>query len=237
MNKCVFAIFLALVVLLIAVPTQAQVGIQCSVEDSLFVTYSFESLDQVVYEQALVQFNAETIPRAIEQNLKGKDQTLVRWGLPPDPLIFDSGSRSVRASFILGGSDVISDTLNATTMRRTYTVKTDWRKLQVNLTSDFSVDFAERLATRLADWQKINHTDTDGNVHPAYHFENRQEGLVDVSFDLVLPTSALGVRVEAEVLVYDMPPLLQDQLLNSPFLILGALAVVLVVILIYRKIR
>jgi hypothetical protein len=58
-----------------------------------------------------------------------------------------------------------------------------------------------------------------------------------VTFDLALPSSASNVKVQGDTIFYDMPPRLEDQLLNSPFLILGAIAIVLAIALIYRKVR
>jgi len=206
--------------------------IKATVDESLFVEYDFENLDLNIYNQTKANsqlFNVTTIPQIIVKNFESKNQTLVRWGLGPETDIYDDANRAIHVSFFLGGSDVVSFKVNGTTMKRTYEVKTEWRRFKVNLTSDFSVDFGQRLAKPVAEWQKTNET--------TFYFESRETGTLDLFFYLVLPASASSVSVQGDTVFYDMPPRFEDQLLNSPFLILGALAIVLAIVLIYRKVR
>ncbi len=228
---------IAILILSIALPVSAQITTKSTVDDSLFVTYDFQNLNQTVYEKATTQFSAETIPQAIVKNLEQQNKTLVRYGFGAQPLAFDNATRTIHTSFFLGGFDIISFAVDETTMKRTYQVKTEWRKFQVNLTDDFPIDFAQHLDRPVAEWQKINYTDTQGSVHPAYYYENNQTGTLDMLFYLILPASASNIQVDGDIVTYVMPPRFEDQLLNSPFLILGALAVALVIVLIYRKAR
>jgi hypothetical protein len=161
--------------------------------------------------------------------MQQKDQSLVSWWLGPQIDIYDDANRAIHISFFLGGSDIISFIVNGTTMKRAYQVKTEWRKFQVNLTSDFSIDFAKNLAEPLAQWPKADAT--------TFFYESMHTGTLDISFYLVLPSSASSIQVQGDTVFYDMPPRFEDQLLNSPFLILGVLAVALVMVLIYRKAR
>jgi len=237
MKKFAHAIILTILILLVSLPVNAQITTKSTVDDNIFITYDFENLDQSTYEKAVTQFDAETIPKTIVANLEEKNQTQVQYGFSAQPLVFDNVTRTILTSFFLGGSDIVSFTVNTTTMKRTYQVKTEWRKFQVNLTDNFSIDFAQHLATPVADWQKINYTDTQGSIHTAYFYENNQTGTLDISFYLILPASASSVQVDGDTVIYEMSPRLEDQLLNSPFLILGALTVALVIVLIYRKAR
>jgi hypothetical protein len=90
-------------------------------------------------------------------------------------------------------------------------------------------NYAQYLDKLVADWQRTNTT--------SFYYENKETGTLDVSFSLALPTSASNVQAQGDTIYYDMPPRLEDQLLDSPFLILGAIAVTLVIALIYRRIR
>lgn len=228
MNRfALFAVMMTMV-LLAAVPVGAEITANVSVDDILFVTYEFADVDQTVYDQARIEFTAERIPEAIVDNLEATNQT-AQWGLGPLPLDFDDANRVVRVSFFLSGSSISSFSVNRTTLKRVYEVKTDWRKFQVNLTGSYSVDFAERLAAPVAEWQKPNAT--------TFYYESKQTGAPDILFYLVVPSSAMEVRAVGDTVFYEMQPYLEDQLLGTPFLILIALVVALAIILLYRKVR
>jgi len=240
LKKLTFTCIITVLILSPILSVNAQITTKSTVDDNLFVTYDFENLDPTIYDQTKANsqfFNISTIPQIIKQNLAQKNLTSVNWDLGPQTNIYDDANKAIHISFFLGGSDIISFTINKTTMERTYTVKTDWRKFKVNLTSSFTIDFAQHLAKPMAEWQQTKYTDTQGSLHQAYYYENKQTGTLDMFFYLILPASASRINVQGDTVVYDIPPRLEDQLLNSPFLILGALAVALVIALIYRKAR
>jgi len=231
MKKGVFAA-LAAVLFLFILPVNAQITVNSTVDDSVFVSYSFENLDADVYSaiMANLDFNSSTIPKMIMQNLQEQNFKLVRWGLGPQPdIVSDDATRSIKTEFYLGGSDIISFTFNRTTMSRIYKVRTDWRKIKVNLTTNLTVDFASRLAKPLAEWQKTSPT--------TFFYQNSEPNTIDILFYLNIPQSASRIQVQADTVTYEMPPLLSDQLINSPFLVLGAIAVALVIALVYRRAR
>jgi hypothetical protein len=227
MKKLAVANFILVLMLSISIPVKAEMTANVRVDSSLFVTYDFKNLNQTVYEQAFAQFKADTIPNLIVKNLAQKNQTLVHWGLGPEPLEFDNGTRSIHTEFFLGGSDIVSLTINTTTLIHMYQVKTDWRKFQLNLTSNYIMDFAKNLLTPVAQWPRLNST--------TFFYENNQTGSLNISFYITLPASATGIQVQGDTISYELSPVLEDQLLDSPFLILGSLVVALIMILLYRK--
>jgi len=229
MNKIALVGLIIILALFAALPVDATITTEVKIDDNLFVTYDFESLDQQVYDQAVNEFKAETIPQAIIENFEHQGRTQVEYDFGPQPLVFDNETRAIHASFFLSGSDIISFTSNRTSMKRTYQVRTDWRKFHLDLTSDFPIEFAQHLATPLEDWQKSNAT--------TFYYESEQTDAPAIAFYLSLPPSASDIRVGNDIIFYDILPNLGDQLLNSPFLILGALAVLLIIALIYRKAR
>ena len=229
MNKSVLVAFAVFIVLLQVVPSYGdEITANARIDDGLSVTYEFANLDQTVYEQARIEFTPEKIPETIVENLEKGNQTL-RWGLSPSPIEFDNPTLTVRNSFFLSGSSIMSFTLNKTSLRRIYEVRTNWRKIKVNLTSSYSVDFAQRLSKPVSEWQKLGAT--------TFFQESTQTDAPDILFYIILPASASAVQAEADTIFYEVEPYLEDQLLSSPFLILLALIVVLIVILIYRKAR
>ena len=219
-------VFVCLLTLALSTLANAEITGNISVGEDLYVTFDFISLDQTVYDQAKTQFTNEKIPDLISNNFAQKNQTAGKRALPLD---VDDLTRSISSSFYLGGSAIISFTVNKTTLKRMYEVKTDWRKIKVNLTDTFSVDFAQYAATPVAEWQKQDAT--------TFYYENRNTGTLGVFFYLRLPASASQVRVEGDTVFFEMPPLTEDIFLGTPFLILIALAIALVIILLYRKVR
>ena len=227
MKKHLLTVLVGVLILSSFALAKGQITGNVSVDESLFVTFEFKGLDQEVYVQALTQFTAQRIPETIANNVEKKNQTVL-WGTAA--LEHDNASRMIRNSFYLGGSGIVSFTVNKTTLKRVYEVKTDWRKFKVNITDSFSVDFASALATPVAEWPPK----TDATT---FYYENRNTGILDVLFYLALPASATGIRVQGDTVFYEGAPALEDQFLGTPFLILIALAVALVIVLLYRKVR
>jgi len=229
MNKLALVALTIFTVLLPVVRVYGdEITVNVRIDDSLSITYEFANLDQTVYEQALVEFTAEKIPEIIVENFEKGSQTL-HWGPSPSPIESDNTTRTIRNSFFLSGSSIMSFTLNKTTLRRIYEVKTDWRKIKVNLTSSYSVDFTQRLSKSVSEWQKLSAT--------TFFHESKETGAPDILFYIVLPASASAAQAEADTIFYEGEPYLEDQLLNSPFLILVALIIALIIIFIYRKAR
>lgn len=229
MKKAALTCLLGFLILSTVYPAYAAVTIKATVGDNVFVTFDIENLDPPVYDQAVAQINAETIPKAIVSTLNLIDLKQVQYSFGSDPLVLNGDAKTIESSFFLSGSDVISFEMNRTSMKRSYEVNTSWRKFELSLTSNFTLHFAERLDTAVSDWQKSNAT--------TFFFESQRANEPDMTFYLYLPGSAQSVRVDGDTVFFEMPSSFGDLLLDSPFLILAALAVALVVVLIYRRLR
>lgn len=230
-STLILALF-ALLSTMFVVPVYASVSINAFINDSIYVVYKLENLNSTIYDEVKTngQFNISTIPSTIIKNLEDQGQNQVRWWLGPQTDIFNDANRTIIVSFYLGGSDIISFTVNRTTMKRTCQVKTDWRKFQLNLTSTLQINFTQYLAEPVEKWQKPNQT--------TYYIETRETGFLDVlSFNLALPTTATNVQVQGDTITYDVPPYLEDIILNSPFPILIVLFVIIIIALIYRTVK
>lgn len=223
----VFALFTILLAVSI-VPVHASVSVTSTINDSIYVVYDVQNLNSTIYEEVKSnpKFNVSTIPITIVKNLENQGRKQVSWGLGPQADVsFDDATRSIHVSFYLWGSDVISSALNRTTMKRVYEIKTDWRKFQLNLADNFSIDFTQILATPVAEWQKTDET--------TYMYESQ-----DVSFRFVLPQTATQVRANVDTITFEGGSLsFWDIFINSPFLILAVLIIVVIIALIYRRIR
>ncbi len=229
MKKLVGTLLLLILLLALATPVHASVTIQATINQNIHVVFILENINSTIYNETKQTFNVTTIPNAIIKNLKQQNLTRVRWGYVQD-VTFDDTARSIRSEFYLAGSDIINFKFNKTTTARIYHVQTKWRKFSVNLTDNFSLDFAEYFDTPLTWW---NYSDSE----KAYYYEPTEPDLIDSSCKFVLPPTATNVQRTEDTIIFEVPPLLGDVLLNSPFLILGALIAVIMFAFIYRRLR
>jgi len=222
-------VFLVVLVVVLVAPAHASVSVDSTVEDNIKITYNLENLDSTSYNETMTnnQFNSSTIPNIIVKNLEKQNLTHVNYDFQPNT--YDNATKTIRVSFYLGGSDIISFTINRTAMRKTYQVKTEWRKFQVNLTNSFLIDFTQYFAEPVEKWQKPNQT--------TYYIETHGTGFFNVlSFKITLPAAATNVQAQGDTITYEIP-YFEDVFLNSPFLILAVLILVIIVALIYRRVR
>jgi hypothetical protein len=226
-STLIFALFTILLALSV-VPAHASVSVESTVNESIYAVYNFQNLNSTVYDEVKnnPQFNVSTIPMTIVRNLENQGRIQVNWGFGPQAdLVFNDAARTVQVSFYLWGSDIISSGVNQTTMKRTCQVKTDWRKFQLSLTSSFSLNFTQILAKPVAEWQKTNEY--------TFLYEGQ-----DISFKFILPQTATQVQAQEDTITFEAGSLsFWDIFLNSPFLILAVLIIVVIIALIYRKVR
>jgi hypothetical protein len=213
-------------------PIHASVTMEATINQSIHVVLNFENVSSPIYneiKQNKQTFNITTIPLIILNNLKQQKQTRVRWGYAQE-IDFDDSTNSIRVEFFLAGSDIITFTFNKTTMSRLYEVQTEWRKFNVDLAENFSINFAEYFRTPVANWTYLK-------PEKAYYYEYTELDSFTPSCKFVLPKTATNIHAEGDTIFFENQPLLEDVLLNSPFLILGALLILIIIAFIYRMIR
>jgi len=229
-KSALICFFLIIFILVSIVPVHASVSVESTVGDNIYVIYNFENLDSAIYNEAvdISQFNSSTIPQIIKENLETQNLTHVDVGLQPNE--YDDATKTISASFYLSGSDIISYTANRTTMRKNYQLKTEWRNFQVNLTNSFPINFTQYFSEPVEKWQHPNQT--------TYFIESPGTGFFNVvSFKITLPSTAINVQANGDTVTYEFPPNFADTFLNSPFLILAVLIILVIVALIYRRVR
>jgi hypothetical protein len=218
-----FTMFLALLV----VPVHSSVSVTSTISDSIYVVYDFQNLNSTVYDEikANYQFNiSAVVSTAIVKNLEAQGQEQVQSSPRLETGEFNDAARSISVSFYIWGSDIIGSTINRTSMGRTYQVKTDWRKFQLNLASSFSLNFTQLLFKPVAEWQKPSET--------TFLYEGQ-----GVSFKFTLPEGATQVSAQGDIISYELLPSSWDVFVNSPFLILVVLILVIIIALIYRRVK
>lgn len=239
MRKEVQAIFFIGLFLLSTVAfAHANVSIESTVGDNIDVVCSLTNLNQAVYDAAKADpiFNGSTIVQIIVQNLKSQNRTNVTSGFQLNT--YDDANRAIRASFLLGGTDILTSTINRTSLKRNSQVQTGWRKFQVNLTSTVLIDFATYFAEPVQNWQLTDYADPTGNIHPSYYFETGEiEQFGKMSFRFILPSAATNVQAIGDTITYDVTLGFGDILIGSPFPILAIIIVAVLIALAYRRIR
>ena len=225
---------LAVVLLLTLItPVHASMELTATIDQEIHVVFDLRNINSTIYarirDENLV--NETKIPSTIVKNLQEKGLENVDFSLPSKPLNFNDTEKAITARFYLSGSDILEFTFSRETMKRTGLVRTDWRKFELNLTGDFSLNFTEYFGKPLSDWN------FDDETYPTYYYNYTGAIPLDPVCYFLLPREATEVHVEGETIVFELPPSLGDSLLNSPFLILGAIIVAITVAALYRSVR
>ena len=227
----VHLLFLLLVVVLVT-PVHASVTTQAIINQDIQVLFDFRNISSDIYGN--ITITETTIPETIKNNLMQRGLTHVDYRYAP--LDFNSTENSLHVAFILFGSDILNVTVNTKAMAKTYHVRTDWRRFQANLTNGFSLNFTEYFGEPVERWQRINYT-LNAKTHPAYYYNFTDSNTIDPACYFILPAAATNVQVTGDILTFELPLSFADSLLNSPFLILGALIVVNIAFFAYRRIK
>jgi len=227
-----FPLFLLLALI---APAHASVTMQAIIDQDVCVNLNLENMNSTIYWKIKENITESTIPNIILENLRQQNLTHVDCYIPK-PIAFNDSTLSLQVTFCLYGSDILNTTVNTKSMRKTYCLRTDWRKFQLNVTDEISLDFNEYFGMPVNQWQKINHT-LNGKVHPAYYHNFTDQILFDPLCYFVLPAEATNIQAVKDTIIFDLPLSFEDSLLNSPFLILGAIIAVIIAFSLYRKVR
>jgi hypothetical protein len=215
-------------------PVQASVTVQCVIDRDLHVVFNFEKINETIYPTLKREINESTIPNIIKETLEQKNLTRVDFST--EPITFNDSSRSMRMAFYISGSDILNSTVDTKSMITTYYVRTDWRKFYINIKNGISLNFTKYFGEPVDQWQKINYTLND-KIHSAYYQNFTGQSQFDPACYFVLPTEATNITAVGDTIIFDLPLSFQDSLLSSPFLILGALMVIIIAFSLYRKVK
>ncbi|MDH5664024.1 MAG: hypothetical protein OEY90_06125 [Candidatus Bathyarchaeota archaeon] len=232
---CAHLLFFLLMVTFIT-SVHASVTVQAIIDQDIHVAFDLENINSTIYwtikNGNLI--NTSTIPNIILKKLK--QQNLTHVDVYTQPVVFNNSTSSIYVAFSLTGSDILNFTVNTKAMTKTYHVRTEWRKFQVNLTNGFSLNFNEYFGEPVERWQRINYT-LNAKTHPAYYHNFTDSNTIDPACYFILPAAATNVQVTGDILTFELPLSFGDSLLNSPFLILGALIVVNIAFFLYRRVK
>jgi hypothetical protein len=235
LRKSAVAFLLALVLtsLLVTSAYASTVSIQANLNSSsqeLNVTFEF-AMDNATYnilKNNSSLLNATSVPRTIQTNYAKEGHTGLTYSNAQ--IFHNDKNSSIISTFQLSGQGVISSTINRATGIESFQLSTMWRKFALN-TTDLFFNFTQDLGTSLTQWMN-----TTANGIPSFSFSNSTEG---VSCTFELPSSATNVARVGETISFDVPYQVPfgDKLIDSPILVLIVLAVVGLIIFVYRKTR
>jgi len=218
--------------LLIASAYASTASIQANIDNvnqELNVTFKLMMDNATIYNRLKNNsslLNETSIPRTIQTNFAKKGElTYSNAG------ISYGANYSILSTFQLSGQGVMSSTIDRATGIQSFQVSTTWREFSLNITDGPFFNFTNNLATPLTEW-KSNAT----NGIQSFIFSNSTAG---VSCSFVLPNSATNVARASQTISFDVPYQVPfgDKLIDSPVLVLIALAVAGLIIFVYRKTR
>jgi len=238
MREIVLTSFLCLLLAVSIAPAHASITVEALINDSLHVSFDFRNLNSTMYSEIVAHpeiFNSTSIPCAIVSSMEKQDLGRVSWRQISTDIF--KGNGWIYVDFFLEGQDILTHTLNKITLFRTYYVKTNWIRFDIKLTNTFILNFTTYFATPIYVWKIINCT-INGNKHSAFYY-NSTVGTspFDASCCFILPMTATNPNAYGDTLTFEMPPPLEDRLIDSPILILSAIIIANIVVIIYRKVR
>ncbi len=236
-KKIAVMLFIGMFMLSTIAWVHADVSVVGNIDENVNVVINLTNLNQTIYTAAKSSqiFNGSAIAQIIFLNLQKQGRNSLTTGFQLNT--YDDANRAIKVQFFLSGTDVITSAINRTTVKRNFQVQTDWRRFRANLTNSISIDFAS-FGQTVDKWQRANFTDSTGIVHPSFYYETGgSEQLGAMSFRFVLPSDATNARAIGDTITYDVPLGFEDVLLSSPFPILAAVIIAVIMALIYRRLR
>jgi hypothetical protein len=231
MRKSTLVLSLAVILLsaLIASVHATPVTVETSITQNFRVVYTFSDINKTMYENIKGNMTKDTVPIALYNSMVKKGLSKVDYN--SQSISFNGTTYAIVSAFNLQGSSIINSTIDRSAKIETFRINTVWREFFLNVTTDFYFNFTRDFGESLSYWANS----TTGGVR-SYSYSNSTTG---ASFSFLLPRNASNIVVNGDTITFETPyeSSFEDNLINSPILILIALAVAGVIIYFYRKIR
>lgn len=234
MKKSMLSVLFAVILCgaLIGAVYATAISVDTSITQDFHVVFTFSDINSTVYQSLKNNglITGDTVPAALYDNMVRKG--LLGVETYSQSISFTDNTTSIVSTFNLRGPSIINSTIDRVAKTETFRVNTEWRKFYLNVTNDFHFNFTRDFATPLSHWANS----TTGSATSYTYSNSTAEGAL--SFSIQMPSYATNKIVVGDTIIFDAPytPSFEDNLINSPILILMALAVVGLVIYFYRKI-
>jgi hypothetical protein len=225
MRQSMFVVLFVVILFsaLIASVHATSVNVETIITQNFHVVYTFLDINKIMYENIKSNMTKDTVPTALVAQKE--------YSIDSQTISFNDATYSIVSSFNLQGSNIINSTIDRAAKIEIFHIDTAWRKFFLNVTTDFYFNFTKDFVQPLSYW-----TNSTAEGVRSYSYSNSTTG---VSFSFKLPRDASNIVLAGDTITFDTPyePSFIDNLINSPILILIALAVAGVIIFFYRKIR
>jgi len=216
-----FSIVLAL--MLVPQAYAFSVDIEAEVGQDIDIVIKIEHLD--FHNYSLFKVNetkvVSNVKACFEKSFEDQNLTAT---VSVKPLEFDEETFSTTIRARISGSDVVYVSTDPDSLNRTFEVETAWRRFQLNLTDELSINMTERFGYWLQNWNRTGNT---------ISFE-----AANSTFTFVLPESASNIVVDRrEVIIFRVPPSFQDKLINSPLVALIGVVLIPIAAAVYRRVK
>lgn len=218
MKKVIIISLLALLILLFIIDAvQADIYIKLRVHEGGTADFSVEitNINSSLYEEIIKNktLNEVTIIKVIN--------------VPPEELRFNDTTHSIK--FVCSVSDRVKEEIDKERMIRVIRVETEWRKFELPLTNNTSINFAKLLSPEVSMWDRTEN---------GYIYRSTSD-FGNVTFEIVGPDSAIDFYVgeDGETVIFELPLSEIDLFINSPYTILLIVVVIIFVAITYRKLR
>jgi hypothetical protein len=227
-----FGVLFAIILcnLLVVSVYATSVVVETSITQDFHAVFTFSDINATVYGNITSKglMTEDTVPTALYDNMARKGHFGVDYN--SQSISFDNNTHTIVSAFNLTGSSIVNSTIDRAAKIETFQMNTAWRKFYLNIT-DFQFNFTQDFTQPLSNWTNS----TTGGV-TSYSYSNSTTG---VSFSFRLPSYASNIAVIGDTITFNTPyePSFLDNLIDSPILILIALAVAGVLVYFYRKIK
>ena len=222
MKRTVTTLLTILLLFLTVKSVHADIYVQVKVNDDNSVNLNFKitNINSTVYNQAKENFDETTIIKAINAStgtlIEKYDGTVK----------FDDETHSINVSYSFFNY-IVEEEINKEKNLRIFKVNTAWRFFNLNLTKNYSINFAEIFALSASEWGKTE----NGYIY------NSTSNFGRTIFEVIGPETSINSYVNGEIVTFEAPLSKFDLFISSPYIVLLIVILVVFIAFAYRKLR
>ena len=220
----------------------SSLSISINVDNVIYVSMWLKNINPEVFTKLIEQRNLDesTIPRIIIENYHSMGMNRVLFY--GERMESDSASRSIHISFYLAGSDVVSFKLNKEMTQKIYQIRTEWRKVLCNITTDEGesiviIDLARYFGVPIEGWSQTEYVDSEGRIHKMFVYNYRDEDGFDPTMQIILPSEATEIKCEGDIITFSIPLTTDELVIKSPFIILIGVIAIDIIAIVSRRVK
>lgn len=220
-KQIVFLMFLLWMTTVSLVKADVNVNVYVFVQEDgkVNVQFQFLNLNSTVYNSLNRSQIAENISETIRSRFENLEYSV-------DWVGFDDNTSSVYLNYTFWG-DILTVELDKDKMRQIYTLETFWRKTEFRLTENFTLNLEDYFGRPPSEWNKTE----------CGYVINAEDG--SSKFVIIGPQGFLDhyLQENTDAVIFEGKAPTSEYILNSPIFVLISVLVVVLIAVVYRKIR